>query len=70
MVTAETELVSISQAAELLGTSRGAVHHHRLTGKLPSVRVGWPYMIAREAVEELRLEREAKAARAKNTLVD
>ena len=53
------ELITITQAAAVLGRTRGAIHHHRLTGKLPSIRVGRMYLISKESVEALRRERVA-----------
>jgi excisionase family DNA binding protein len=61
MVTAEKiDLLTITQAARIIGTTRGAVHHHRLTGKLPTIRVGGVYLIPRESVEQLRRDRAAR----------
>jgi hypothetical protein len=63
MVTTErVDLVSVSEAAQLLGTTRGQVHYHRLYGRLPSVLVPRQggrdmYLIPRASVEQLRRER-------------
>ncbi len=63
MVTTEkleqVELLTISQAANVFGRTRGALHHYRLSGRLPMIRVGRKYLVSRESVEALRREREA-----------
>lgn len=63
------ELLTIRDAAALLGTSRSAVHCARLYGRLDVVRVpfsggrqGYRFLTTRESVEALRLEREARLA--------
>jgi len=52
-----TDIVTVTQAAELMGTSRGAVHYHVLAGRLHAFRLGDRYVIERESVEALRRER-------------
>jgi len=66
--TLQPDLVTVTQAAKDLGVTRGMVHHHILTRRLPAVRVGRPFLIPRAAVEALRVEREAAAARTKATV--
>lgn len=44
------ELVSITEAAQLLGVSRQAVHQRLETGSLPGVRVGTTWVIPRAGV--------------------
>jgi len=63
--TERVDLVSVSEAAKLLGTTRGQVHYHRLYGRLPSVLVPRQsgrdmYLIPRSSVEALRRERAAR----------
>ena len=65
--TLQPDLITVTQAAKDLGTTRGAIHHHRLTGRLPSITIDGRYLIPRESVEALRREREATADRAKAT---
>jgi len=60
MVTTQPDLVTVTQAAQDLGATRGMVHHHILTRRLPAIRVGRPYLIPREAVEQLRRDRAAR----------
>ncbi len=68
MVTAEQlDFLTVSEAARVIGATRGMVHHHRLTGKLPTIRVDGVYLISRESVEQLRRERAAFAERANAT---
>jgi excisionase family DNA binding protein len=66
-MTPQPDLVTVTQAAKDLGATRGMVHHHILTRRLPAVRVGRPFLIPREAVDQLRREREAIAERTKDT---
>jgi len=68
VITTQPDLVTVTEAAKDLGTTRGMVHHHILTRRLPAVRVGRPFLIPRAAVEALRVEREAAAARTKATV--
>ena len=65
--TLQPDLITVTEAARVVGATRGAVHHHRLTGRLPAIRVDGRYLIPREAVEQLRRERAALAERAKDT---
>jgi len=68
MVTTEKiDLVTVTEAAKDLGVTRGMVHHHILTRRLPAVRVGRPFLIPREAVEALRRDRAAIAAASKTS---
>ncbi len=60
MVATQPDLVTVTEAAKDLGATRGMVHHHILTRRLPAVRVGRPYLIPREAVEQLRRDRAAR----------
>jgi len=61
MVTTErVDLLSVTEAAHAIGTTRGAVHHHRLTGWLPAITVDGRYLIPRQAVEQLRRDRAAR----------
>jgi len=61
MVTTEqVDLLSVTQAAHAIGTTRGAIHHHRLTGRLPAIVVAGRYLIPRQAVEQLRRDRAAR----------
>ncbi len=58
MVTTEqVDLLSVTEAAHAIGTTRGAIHHYRLTGRLPSITVDGRYLIPKQAVEQLRRER-------------
>jgi excisionase family DNA binding protein len=66
MITAErVELLTITQAADVFGATRGALHHYRLSGRLPMIRVGRKFLVSREAVEQLRSERAAVLATSK-----
>ncbi len=58
--TQQPDLVTVTQAAKDLGATRGMVHHHRLTGKLPTIRVDGGYLIPRASVEALRRDRAAR----------
>ncbi len=58
--TQQPDLVTVTQAAKDLGATRGMVHHHRLTGKLPTIRVDGVYLIPRASVEQLRRDRAAR----------
>jgi hypothetical protein len=60
MVTTQPDLITITQAAKDLGATRGMVHHHRLTGKLPTIHVDGVYLIPRASVEQLRRDRAAR----------
>jgi len=60
MVTTQPDLVTVTQTAKDLGATRGMVHHHRLTGKLPSITIDGRYLIPRESVEQLRRDRAAR----------
>ncbi len=60
VTTQQVDLLSVTEAAREIGTTRGAVHHHRLTGKLPSITVDGRYLIPRQAVEQLRRDRAAR----------
>jgi excisionase family DNA binding protein len=44
------KLLSMAEAAALLGISRQAVHKRIKAGKLAAVRVGWQYCIPAEAI--------------------
>ena len=57
MTTEQVDLLTVTQAAHAIGTTRGAIHHHRLTGRLPSITVAGRYLIPRQAVEQLRHDR-------------
>ncbi len=57
VTTARVDLLSVTEAAHVIGTTRGAIHHHRLTGRLPSITVDGRYLIPRQAVEQLRHDR-------------
>jgi len=60
VTTPHPDLITVTQAAKDLGATRGMVHHHILTRRLPAVRVGRPYLIPREAVDQLRRDRAAR----------
>jgi len=60
VTTQQVDLLSVTEAARELGTTRGAIHHHRLTGKLPSITIDGRYLIPRESVEQLRRDRAAR----------
>ncbi len=61
MVTTEqVDLLSVTEAAHAIGATRGMVHHHRLTGRLPAITVAGKYLIPRQAVEQLRRDRAAR----------
>jgi len=59
-MTPQPDLVTVTEAARIVGSTRGAIHHHILTRRLPAVRVGRPYLIPRAAVEQLRRDRAAR----------
>jgi len=61
IATEKIDLVSVGQAAAMLGKTRGCVHHHRLTGRLPAITIDGRYLIPRADVERLRAERDALA---------
>ncbi len=68
MIAAEKiALLTVTEAAAALGRTRGSVHHHRLTGRLPAIRVGRRFMIPLEDVVALRRERAAVIAAPKTT---
>jgi len=67
ITTEKIDLLTITEAAKDLGATRGMVHHHRLTGKLPSITIDGRYLIPRESVEQLRRDRAAIAERTKAT---
>ena len=67
--TQHPDLITVTEASLIVGGTRGLIHHHILTRRLPAVRVGRPYLIPRAAVDELRREREAIAASVKATVV-
>ena len=51
MVTAQQiDLLTVTEAARAIGTTRGAIHHHRLTGRLPAITIDGRYLIPRESV--------------------
>ena len=57
MMTEQLDLVTVTEAARAIGTTRGAIHHHRLTGRLPAIAVAGRYLIPQQAVEQLRRDR-------------
>ncbi len=62
---AQAELLTVTEAARVIGATRGAIHYHRLSGKLPAITVDGRYLIARESVEALHRERAAITAASK-----
>jgi hypothetical protein len=62
-----TDILTISQTAQLIGSSRGCVHYHVLAGRLPAFRLGDRYVIRREDAEQLRRDRAAIATAPKAT---
>jgi hypothetical protein len=67
MVTTQPDLVTVTQTAKAIGATRGMVHHHRLTGRLPAITIEGRYLIPRESVEQLRRDRAAIAGASKAT---
>ncbi len=64
----QIEFLTVTQAADVFGTTRGCIHHYRLTGRLPMIRVGRKYMVPRADVEALNRERAAITAASKSTV--
>jgi len=60
MMSEQVDLLTVTQAAHAIGTTRGAIHHHRLTGRLPAIVVAGKYLIPRESVEALSRDRAAR----------
>jgi hypothetical protein len=58
--TRQPDLMTVTEAAQTLGQTRGAIHYQRLYGRLPAVAINGRFMIPRKSVEALRVERDAK----------
>jgi len=67
VTTEKIDLLTVTEAAHAIGTTRGAIHHHRLTGRLPSITVDGRYLIPKQAVEQLRRDRAAITDASKDT---
>jgi excisionase family DNA binding protein len=66
MIVAEKiDLLSVTEAARVVGATRGCIHYYRLAGRLPAISVEGRYLIPRESVEALQRERAAITAASK-----
>ncbi len=62
---AQVDLVTVTEAARVIGATRGCIHYYRLCGRLPAITAEGRYLIPRESVEALQRERAAITAASK-----